>query len=841
MTVTTPNDFDFVQHLNDGWEYTWVTPSVVTNPNQLLELSPVWHKAIVPGTVAGSERASGIFNYGATRYDEHEYWYRCRVRLPEGDRVQFNFAGLATIAEVFWNDTVILASDNMFLPQTVDATPLVKDGTLYIRFRAVDEALERKLPRPKWRTRLVENQQLRWIRRTLLGRIPGWSPPTPPTGPWRGISITANMSVAHEIIEAKQFFNPSQGHIVLTIRLQLLLLRQGRLDQAYLAIDDRSYAMTVSDLKDHSYELSCSIVIQSQDFWWPHTHGEPKLFQLRVTYNYNGNPRALDIGTTGFRHLEVDQREGNFRVILNGEPIYCRGACWTPIDPINYASDKKTMQIMLGAAKDAGMNMLRLVGSMVYETPDFYQECDRLGILIWQDFMFSNLDYPFQDDTFRSSAASEVTTFLNMTTLSPCITILCGNSDIEQQTAMLGLPRAMWRPSFFARELPALVKTIRPDAIYVPSSPSGGDLPFETDQSISHYYGVGAYLRPLMDARLASVKFAAECLGFANVPDATTIDSWLKHGETPPTHPRWKERVPRDSGASWDFDDVRDHYLKLLFGVDPLHLRYANLDRYLFLSRITSGEVMLRTIQEWRRVGSSCSGSIVWWLKDLWPGPGWGVIDANCRPKAAYHFLRRAMAPITIFFIDEGLNGLDLHVINESPEQVTGELAIEFLNADSVSVGRYTSNLTCEGRSSLKLRGAAITDHFNDASYAYRFGPPAHNVVRATWKESTSQHLIAECFHFPAGYDLPKASHLDLTYTLQKVDDRHWHMHLMAQSFIQYLHLELPHCKVSDNDFHLYPNSPRVIQLELDQDQSAVEGQISSLNATHSLTIRPNS
>ena len=119
---------------------------------------------------------------------------------------------------------------------------------------------------------------------------------------------------------------------------------------------------------------------------------------------------------------------------------------------------------------------------------------------------------------------------------------------------------------------------------------------------------MGAYLRPLTDARLAGVRFAGECLAFANVPDDEALEPLGGGVASPVHHPRWKAGVPRDAGAGWDFDDVRDHYLRELFGVDPVALRSTDAERYLELSRAVSGEVMAEVFGEWRRAGSPCAG-----------------------------------------------------------------------------------------------------------------------------------------------------------------------------------------------------------------------------------------
>lgn len=192
-----------------------------------------------------------------------------------------------------------------------------------------------------------------------------------------------------------------------------------------------------------------------------------------------------------------------------------------------------------------------------------------------------------------------------------------------QQGAMLGLPEQIWKSTLTEEILPELIAEKRPDAAYVANSPSGGALPFAPNAGVGHYYGVGAYCRPLEDARRADLRFAAECLAFANIPEQETLD---RHLPGVAVHdPRWKIRTPRDRGASWDFEDVRDHYLKLLYEVEPDVLRREDGALYLDMSRAATAEVMQATFAEWRRSGSSCQGALVWTLQDLVPGALAGV------------------------------------------------------------------------------------------------------------------------------------------------------------------------------------------------------------------------
>jgi hypothetical protein len=319
--------------------------------------------------------------------------------------------------------------------------------------------------------------------------------------------------------------------------------------------------------------------------WWPHTHGEPALLDWSLAIE----GRVVAGGKVGFRRLDVRQ-DGTFEARVNGEPVYCRGACWTIDDVVTLDADAATLERDLRLARDAGVNMLRVGGTMVYESDRFYDLCDELGVLVWQDFMFANMDYPVEDADFAAEVEAEAAYQLDRLARHPCVAVSCGNSEVEQQAAMRGVPPGLWRHRWFADDLPALCAERHPGTAYVPSTPGGGALPFHVGAGVAHYYGVGAYLRPPSDVRRAGVKFAAECLAFANVPEAETVAA-ITGGPPATHHPRWKERVPRDAGAAWDFEDVRDHYLRLLFGVDPVQARCFDLPRYLRRSRVVPGEM----------------------------------------------------------------------------------------------------------------------------------------------------------------------------------------------------------------------------------------------------------
>ncbi len=302
---------------------------------------------------------------------------------------------------------------------------------------------------------------------------------------------------------------------------------------------------------------------------------------------------------------------------VNGVPVFCRGACWSGVDVVALPFEAAAYRPLLELAVAAGMNMIRVGATMGYEGGAFYALCDELGLMVWQDFAFANFDYPAADPAFVASVEEEARQFLQRTQVSPCLAVLCGASEVAQQAAMMGLPAAHWTNTIFEDVLAEAVAALRPDVPYIAHSPHGGALPFVADEGVSHYYGVSAHRRPLEEARRAGVRFSAESLGFANVPDVAPVV--LEDGPSI-AHPAYTERFAHDAAASWAFEGVRNHYCEALYGVDVAALRRDDPERFLDLARATSAEIMEATFAEWRRAGSPTRGALVWFLRDLLPG-----------------------------------------------------------------------------------------------------------------------------------------------------------------------------------------------------------------------------
>jgi beta-mannosidase len=806
------------QALIAGWQIAITAPDAAESPAMLAD-TLIWQPAEVPGTAA----AALAGHADIALLHRRDVWYR--AMLPACGQRRLVLHGLATLAELWVGETCLLRSDNMFLAHEV-ALDLARPTMLHLCFRALHNALARRGGRAAWRPRLAQPPSLRLVRTSLLGQMPGWCPDVPLVGPWRAVELAPASPPPRARLQAS--LAGSNG----IARLQITLPEPADQPPARLHIAGHHAELHWQDDTTAVAEL----VVPDVAPWWPHTHGTPSLH--RASLQLDGAHH--DLGAVGFRTLALDRAAGGFTLAVNGTPIFCRGAAWSTANLLAPPCEAAGFDPLLLAARDAGMNMLRIGGTMFYEADAFYDRCAELGILLWQDFMFANFDYP-RDEAFLANAATEAAQFLDRTQANPALAILCGGSEVAQQAAMLGLPPARVAHPLFDQILPDAVRTWRPDVPYVPHAPGGdtpgddspgGDAgwPFQPNQGAAHYYGVGAYRRPLSDARLSGVRFAAECLALANVPDDRTLEALGTHLAH---DPRWKAAVPRDPGAGWDFDDVRDHYLHLLFAVDPASLRSEDPQRYLDLSRAVSAELATALFSEWRRPGSLCAGGLVWQLNDLRPGAGWGVLDQAARPKPIWHALRQVLQPVQLLLCDEGLNGLDVHLLNDTASALAVVLELSCLRDGATSVASARRELVLPARGHRSLSSAELLPGFFDITHAYRFGPPQHDVTLARLIRAEDRAELALGCHFPAGPALPRQE-IGLGAELLW-NGTAWELELTTARFAQYVDITDPQFRPETAWFHLPPGASRRVLLLPEGAADAVpRGEVRGLNA-----IRP--
>jgi beta-mannosidase len=828
--------------LKAAWELAAAAPNEFTDPSRLEQLE--WMPARVPGTASAALRAAGMWRAGDPRdFDSEDWWFRTRFEnepTAEGEELTLALDGIATVAEVYLDGERILESDSMFAAHRLDVSGVARgEHELSICCRALSPLLKiRRKPRARWRTKLVSEGNLRFYRTMLLGRAPGLAPGPAAVGPWKPIRLERRRLVAVDDLQLRAGLDGSEGR--LRVRARIRALAPGSaVTAARVEVAGRSAELRLQDGEAHG-----ELVVPDIEQWWPHTHGKPTRYSVKLHVRADGEELEVDGGRVGFRALESAgqlQRDG-IQLRINGVPVFARGAVWTPPDIALPATSEDEARRILETVREAGMNMVRVPGIGCYESEAFHELCDELGILLWQDFMFANLDYPEQDEGFMQTVEREGRHLLRSIGGRPSLTVLCGGSEVAQQVAMLGLDPSLASGPLYGELLPRLVGESVVDAPYVESTPWGGDLPFRPNRGVANYYGVGAYLRPLEDARRSEVRFAAECLAFSNVPDEEALEQIDAPGGLVVHHPKWKAGVPRDPGAGWDFEDVRDHYLRELFGLDPVGLRWSDHEHYLELSRAVTGELMAEVFGEWRREGSPCGGGMVLWLTDLMPGAGWGLLDHRGQPKVALHQLRRALAPVAVWSTDEGLGGIVAHVANDRPVPLQATLRVALYRDLELQVDQAQREVIMPPHAVSGHNVEDILGRFVDVTWAYRFGAPAQDLIVLTLErhEDGGSEVLSQSFRLPVGRPSGRqsAATLGLRATAVTETGDETRVIVSTRRFAYGVRLHVPGYQALDDAFSVEPGHAREIPLRrLAGSEAPVSGHAVALNLSGRVAI----
>lgn len=808
------------------WTCLATEPNTVVDPKNLPS-DAEWLRARVPGTAAGALADSGVTDWATHDVDALDWWFVTTVALtPDGSGtgtpLRLELDGLATLATVWVDGLEVARSRSMFAPVIAEIHAASAQVSIAIRFESVAGRLAKRMPRGRWRSSMIAQQGLRHIRTTLLGRAPVYGTLPQVVGPWRPIRLLVDPKLTDVVCRTAVV--GTSGVATVTARSsgpgQSVVVELGSIRREFIS---------------NGTAFEATIEVADAPRWWPHTHGEPFLHPLRVFADGD----LVHESAVGFRTIEVDRTAGGFDLSINGVDVFCRGVCWTPLDPVRLTSDSDALYASLQRIRDAGMNMVRVVGTLVYEQTEFWSHCAQLGILVWQDVMLATTDPP-EDAEFTADLDAELAALFGSLSGNPALTVVSGGSETLQQPTMLGLPAAQQSITALERTVPEALTRFLPGTPYVLSSPSSenGDVHTHSSTGVAHYFGVGGYLRPLFDVRSARVRFAAECLAFSIPPERRAVERFFGSANPAGHAPDWKAAVPRDRGASWDFEDVRDHYVRQLFGVDPHMVRRSDPERYLDLGRAAVSELIGACLVHWRRTASSCAGALVLMARDFEPGAGWGLLDVDGMPKAPWFAAARASAPVAIVIEDDGLDGLTLEVVNDSPVVIDGELRVVVHTETGPSSAASSSAVSVDPHSSLVRSLDSLMGGFQDFNHAHGFGVRTYDAVVAELVDSDGRRCASITFVI-GGAARPQQFDIGLRAEVVESASGGWEIEISTAATAQYVCVEFDDGEPSDSWFHLAAGQIRRIAVQNAATDRVPSGRIRALNSAKGARIEP--
>jgi hypothetical protein len=435
--------------------------------------------------------------------------------------------------------------------------------------------------------------------------------------------------------------------------------------------------------------------------------------------------RTVNVGIREIRLVTSDPASGEkrFRFEINGRPVFLRGACWAPIEGITQCWRPDRAKTLLDLAEHGRMNIFRVWGEG-YEPPaEFYDECDRRGILVWQDFMFGYGMHPSHVAAFTANAKAEIEEMIRRLRNHPSLLLWVGGNENHMGTDFAGVKTEIGR-DLFGGIMPEAVARLDPDRAFHPSSPYGGPVPNWPLEGDWHDYTT------LTFSPEASVPAFASEVGRASAPSLASMRRFLSEEELWPKGYDPTVRVPgrpmwppmwqyRSVGGSWDKVGPVEQYM------EP-----RSAEELIRVLGTAHGEYLRQRVERERRGvpdgapdgNRRCWGNMVWRLNDAWPILYWSVIDYYLSPKIPYYFLRRAYAPVLVSF-ERTPDRIAVWVTNDSPEQSSGRLVVKKRRFDGNLRGELASEVKVgpgESRRVLDLTPfgpISLREEFLQASY----------------------------------------------------------------------------------------------------------------------------
>ncbi|KAH3761869.1 glycoside hydrolase family 2 protein [Pelomyxa schiedti] len=399
------------------------------------------------------------------------------------------------------------------------------------------------------------------------------------------------------------------------------------------------------------FDLILQMHLSADDIWWPRGMGKQTLLKLEVTLVHEGTLISQVSQHIGARHIQFlfnrnSEAPGAINFVVNGIPLFIKGADWIPMDLFPGRITKEKELLALKAAAQVNMNMIRVWGGGVYETDSFYSLCDQLGLLVWQDFMFSCSCYPASDD-FLQNVSEEVQHQLCRLCSHPCIAIWCGNNECEE-----GMPFDMgWKLFYktdyerlFRDTIWPLVQRYDPSRTYWRSSPCRGTLdgPFDDkagclDVGDSHvwavWHGSIDYYRYLTLKPRFCNEFGFQSLPFT-ILDGCVSTYGLEAAEV----------VQRQRSANGN--KKMRNAITSMFGVIKPGSPKKVFEMEIFHTQLYQAFAMKTAVEHMRRLTGYCTGILYWQLNDIWVGPSWSSLEYDCRFKVSHYWAQNFYAPI---------------------------------------------------------------------------------------------------------------------------------------------------------------------------------------------------
>lgn len=767
-------------------------------------------KVQVPGSVYNDLLANKIIpdpfykdnEYLVREYMVHDYVYERDFKITEDelktDYVNLVLKGIDTLAEIYLNDTLIYTTDNMHRIWNIFVKDYLKQGTNQIKIVILSPLKYIKKAEETYPHKLYQahDSVKGYIHLRKAHYMFGWDwgPQLPDGGIWRDISLEFITKAKIEDVSIKQ--KHREKSIELTVFPEVSKTKENL--HLHLELIDPSGKLIHESKKLINQEFF--VLIENPLKWYPVNYGQQNLYQLTIKLFDEAillEEKTVKIGLREIKLIqEEDQYGESFTFEVNGIKVFAKGSNYIPEDNLLPRTSRELTYKLLSAAKLANHNMIRVWGGGIYPEDYFYDICDELGLLVWQDLMFACSIYPMDKEPFVESIKSEIIDNVKRMRNHPSVVLICGNNENETALEHWHVPSLDLSKEFYTKQyleiIPPLVQEYAPEIPYWRSSPASKELFHNTNSDNygdMHYWGVWHNNEPFTNYRLYFPRFMSE-FGLQSFPAIETINMFAE-----------EEDKNIFSYVMESHQKNRTANSKILDYVGKLFKYPKDFESLLYVSQAIQAEGIRYGVEHWRRNYGRCMGILYWQLNDCWPVASWSSIDYYHRWKILHYHARKFYSPVLIS-LEENPTLTKVVITNDLLVDFIGKYTLELIDFNGKVLSKKEVDITVKAQSAKTVETLKLELPRKEAQKTFVYV-----------KVEENDEIISEntAFYLPDKHlRLEKAT---IKHDLNRFKNIYT-LYLMCDKLAKFVEVKIKGKDLvfTDNYFHLIPYKLKVIK-----------------------------
>ncbi len=794
----------------------------------------IWRTAEIPGTVHTDLMNHNVIENPFYRLNEHdvqwidkEDWiYKTTFNITEDtfnkEQLEIEFQGIDTYSKIYINDAEIITTDNMFRRYQIDIKKHIKIGENELKvklespikkgiekFDSIDYQIEVSDNDLAKIGKVKENKKV-----SVFSRKAGyhfgwdWGPRLVTSGIWRPVILKSwdNFKIEDVFIRQKVLKDSAQ----LSAEIEILSTKEFEKSKIEININDTLIVSKEHQLNLGKNKITIPFTIKNPELWWPNGMGKQYLYDINVKVSHKNHydEKRNRIGVRTIELLrEKDSIGTSFYFKVNGVPTFMKGANYIPQDLFLTRVKDSNYYHILNSAKEANMNMIRVWGGGFYENKKFYDLCDEMGLLVWQDFMFACAMYP-GDEKFLENVKQEAIDNVKRLRNHSSIALWCGNNEVLSAWERWGWKQKVtkeqsekaanttWQSyvNIFHKVLPEVVEQYDADRKYWASSPSSElGVPESHTDGDAHYWGVWWGKEPFDNYNVKIPRFMSE-FGFQSFPELATVNKYTLHED----HDIFSEVMKSHQRSSIGNGTIKEYMLRH-------YQQPKDFESFLYVSHLLQAYGITTGIEAHRKNRYRCMGSLYWQINDCWPVASWSSIDYYGKWKALHYGVKESFKK-TIVSYDDKKDKIKVFIATDSLSNFNAKLTIDLLNFEGNKLKSWNQNIEVTANSSgsyFEIEKSKLSDITK-----------SKNEIFLNTSLSINNSILDTKQHFLVPFKDLKLPQPNISFNVSENEDEYFVKLTTKNLAIGVFASGNFDLNFSDNYFNMLPNSEKLISIK---------------------------